>query len=309
MVHFTKPPEPALRERIAEALVESVRFGGEPGPDTRWLVNGSPSTLDGMPLLEGVIIPWAGVPRKTLELARERGVALFNLHHNAHATAEMALTLLFAAARGLTALDRRLRVGDWSNRTGVRNGVQLYGKTVAVLGYGGIGRHVGQVCRAMGMGVVGIKRTAGKVDGVECFGVADLHAALSLAHALVICAPGTESTTGLIGRAEIEALREPRLLVNVGRGGIIDERALHERLADGTLHAAGLDVWYRYPKGDEPCFPSAFPIHEMPNVVLSPHTGGGTRESEELRTEAVVSLLRALIAGERPRAVDLDAGY
>lgn len=309
MVHFANPPEPALRKVIVEALGEVVDFGGEPGPNTRWLVDGSPSSLEGMPMLEGVIIPWAGVPRKTLELASERGIALYNLHHNAYATAEMALALLFAAARGLADLDRGLRKGDWSGRTGVRNGVQLYGKTVAVLGYGAIGRHVGQVCRAMGLDVVGIKRTAGVVDGVECFGVADLQVALSRAHALVICAPGTESTKGLIDRAELEALREPRLLVNVGRGAIVDEAALYESLSNGVLHAAGLDVWYRYPKGDEPCYPSTYPIHEMPNVVLSPHTGGGTRESEAHRTEALVSLLRALIAGERPRPVDPDEGY
>lgn len=309
MVHFAHPPDRVLQARIVEALGDGVRFGGDPDPKTRWLVNGSPSSLDGMPLLEGVIIPWAGVPRKTLELARERDVGLYNLHHNAHATAEMALALLFAAARGLSALDRRLREGDWSDRTGVRNGVQLHGKTVAVLGYGAIGRHVGQVCRSMGMGVVGIKRAPGTVDGVECFGVADLVTALKRAHALVICAPGTDSTTGLVGRAQIEALREPRLLVNVGRGAIVDERDLHETLADGTLHAAGLDVWYRYPKGGEACFPSVYPIHWMPNVILSPHTGGGTRESEELRTEGLISLLRALVAGERPRSVDLDQGY
>ncbi|GAB4530152.1 MAG: hypothetical protein Fur0018_17220 [Anaerolineales bacterium] len=103
------------------------------------------------------------------------------------------------------------------------------------------------------------------------------------------------------------------VLVNVGRGPIVDEGALYHALRYGPLAAAGLDVWYRYP--EDPAqrthtLPSNFPFHELDNVVLSPHRGGAVRESETLRLQALTEMLiRAARGDEMPNRVDMTAGY
>ena len=102
----------------------------------------------------------------------------------------------------------------------------------------------------------------------------------------------------------------PRLIVNIGRGPIIDERALYEACLDGVCQGAGIDVWYRYPEGEEgPTFPSEFPIHTLDNVVLSPHTGGGGDTIEPVRMRYLAELIRAILTGENPRSVDIELGY
>ena len=108
-------------------------------------------------------------------------------------------------------------------------------------------------------------------------------------------------------------LPQGAVLVNVGRGPIVDEEALFRALRDGHLHSAGLDVWYNYPPDEESqdkTFPASQPFHELDNVVLSPHRGGATMESNFLRMEHLATLLNAVARGE-PLAnkVDIIAGY
>jgi phosphoglycerate dehydrogenase-like enzyme len=102
-------------------------------------------------------------------------------------------------------------------------------------------------------------------------------------------------------------------LVNVGRGPIVDEAALYQALREGTLHSAGLDVWYNYPtdkaaRSHTP--PSAYPFHELDNVVMSPHRAGGADETDMLRMMHLAALFNAAARGdEMPNRVDLQAGY
>ena len=145
--------------------------------------------------------------------------------------------------------------------------------------------------------------------------VAELPSLLPGADVLVICLPLTDETRGLIGGSELALMPERAILVNVGRGPIVDESALYHALRDGTLHAAGLDVWYNYPS-DEPgrtsTSPSEYPFHELDNVVMSPHRAGAphTPETESLRMRVLAELLNAAARGEPiPNRVDLDLGY
>jgi phosphoglycerate dehydrogenase-like enzyme len=145
--------------------------------------------------------------------------------------------------------------------------------------------------------------------------VAELPALLPKADALVICLPLTDETRGLIGESELALMPDRAILINVGRGPIVDESALYHALHDRTLHAAGLDVWYNYPN-DEPgrksTSPSEYPFHELNNVVMSPHRAGAphTPETESLRMRALAELLNAAARGEPiPNRVDLDLGY
>ncbi len=120
-------------------------------------------------------------------------------------------------------------------------------------------------------------------------------------------------TDGLIGEPELRLLAADAVLVNVGRGPIVDEAALFHALHDGRLHSAGLDVWYNYPTGEDSraCTPAAnFPFHELENVVMSPHRAGATVESNTLRMDHLASLLNKAAGGESlPDRIDIQAGY
>lgn len=242
-------------------------------------------------------------------------IALHNLHHNAAPVAEMAVALLLAAGKRLLPFDRSLREHRWLPRNGSNEGPLLEGKTVLILGYGAIGRRVARICQAMDMRALATRRrrVPAQEDGVLIYGPDALQGLLSQANALIICLPMTENTEGLVGREELALLPPDAVLVNVGRGPIVQEQALFEALRDGQLGAAGLDVWYNYPEerdGRTPVPPANFPFHELENVVMSPHRAGGSDDTERLRLEHLARTLRAAVRGEElPNRVDLGRGY
>jgi phosphoglycerate dehydrogenase-like enzyme len=290
------------------------------------LIAGQPTLAQfrASPNLAALVIPFAGLPEETAALLLDPAnglghVAVYNLHHNSAQTAEMALALLLAAARLLVPNDQALRRGDWTLRYDPPPVTILHGKRVLVLGYGAIGRHVGHVCRALGMEVMALRRRPDASDpveeGVTVFGPAALPDLLPQADVLMVTLPLTPDTQGLIGAAELAALPAGALLVNVGRGPVVEEGALYQALASSHLAAAGLDVWYRYPEDTAArrhTWPSAYPFHELDNVVLSPHVGGsfGAPYTERRRMAHLARLLNALHRGEpAPNRVDLALGY
>jgi phosphoglycerate dehydrogenase-like enzyme len=316
------------------ALTDPVRltFGREPPQPAEYeiLVSGRPSEvlLDASDRLRVLVIPYAGLPAPTREQALARpGLAVHNLHHNAQPTAEMAVALLLAAAKRLLPLDRALRRGNWLGRYRPSSAQLLEGKTVLILGHGAIGHRVARACWGLGMLVEAVHRGSesiaasgagggnrtGEMDAVKLHRVDELHQLLPGARALVICLPLTAATEGLIGAAELALLPPEAVLVNVSRGAVVDEAALYRALASGELHGAGLDVWWQYPGSEEErsaTSPSAYPFHELDNVVMSPHRGGTTAETESRRMQHLARLLNAAAQGvELPNAVDVMAGY
>jgi phosphoglycerate dehydrogenase-like enzyme len=242
-------------------------------------------------------------------------VAVHNLHHNAVAAAEMAVALMLAASKFIVPNDRALRRHDWTPRYLLNPAVVLSGQTVLILGYGSIGRRVAAACRGLGMRVIATRRSpsAEHEQGVyPDHAVAEL---LPQADVLVIALPLTDETEGLIGEEELAMLPARSVLVNVGRGPIVDEASLYAALRDGVVHAAGLDVWYNYPRdeasrSDTP--PSDYPFHRLDNVVLSPHRagGGGSVEIERRRMRHLAELLNTALAGrEMANRVDVETGY
>ena len=287
------------------------------------LVAGRPQRheLAASPQLQALIVPWAGIPESTRDLMREfPDVAVHNLHHNALPVAEHALALLLAAAKSLLPMDQALRRHDWRPRYEPNPSLLLEGRTALVLGYGAIGRKAADLCRGLGMDVIAIRRQVEAPGRQQDAGAAvqlapihDLHRLLPRAGALLVCLPYTDDTAGLIGARELALLPAEAVLVNIGRGPIVDEAALYHALRDGRLYAAGLDVWYHYPEDVESRSltpPSRYPFHELPNVVMSPHRAGGSTQTEELRAIHLARLLNAAARGEPvPNRVDLDAGY
>jgi phosphoglycerate dehydrogenase-like enzyme len=324
-VHLLHPPDEESVGRLRASLDSDITL--TLGPDLpepagyHILVAGRPQRehLTASPNLQALIIPWAGVPEETHQLMIEfPQIAVHNLHHNALIVAELAVALLLAAAKWIVPMDRALRSHDWTPRYKPSPTVLLEGRTALVLGYGAIGQRVARLCRGLGMEVVAVRRHAGTPSPdaaaeVSCASPEALHRLLPRANVLIICLPHTPQTSGLIGAEELSLLPAGAILVNVGRGSIVDEAALYHALKDGTLYAAGLDVWYGYPTDEAARShtpPSAYPFHELDNVVMSPHRAGWCTETQTLRMAHLATLLNAAARGEpMPNRVDIQAGY
>jgi phosphoglycerate dehydrogenase-like enzyme len=321
-VHLNFRPEDPVLETLKRELDPGIQLscGDSPPPDweVEVLVAGRPDQelLEACRGLRAVIIPWAGVPTRTKQLLRDDpGLSVHNLHHNAAATAELALSLLLAASKQVIPFDRSLRNHNWQPRYQEDQTILLAGKEALVLGYGAIGRRVAGYLNALGMKVLVIRRfpEKGGDNGVSVYGPDRLRELLPRAAALVLALPLTEETRGWIGAEELELLSERSVLVNVSRGPIVDQKALFQALESGKIFGAGLDVWYNYPAGPEEregTPPADYPFGELDRVVLSPHRGGKSPDVEYLRMQALAASLNAAARGEHlPNRVDLNLGY
>ena len=222
------------------------------------------------PALKLVSVWGTGTDNIDLHAAGMRGVTVCNTPGvNAFAVAEHALTLMLAVARKIPAIDRDMHAGKWPREMLT----QLLGKTLGVFGMGTIGSRVAALGRAIGMDVLawsargdeGRIRAAGaraatKDDILRLADVVSLHVRLA------------EDTRGFIGRKELAAMKPTAILVNTGRGALVERDALIAALREGKIQGAGLDVFHQ-----EPLTPDD-PILTLPNVVCSPHNAGQTPE-------------------------------
>ena len=349
--HFCRPVEATQLELLRQSAgVELVDVSaGDAVPvdaeiliiDPRQLMNPSwrrDQDLAALPSLRALVMPYAGIlPEHLVELRGLLGdgrlgssVMLHNLHHNAPMTAEMGVALLLAAAKRLVPADRRLRQGDWRPRglpfpgaTDIEPPMPmllLEGRTALVLGFGALGSRVARVLLALGMNVLATRRTAPKggarsAEGIVVHPADALPQLLPQADVLMVCVPSTAETRQLIGEAELALLPDQAIVVNVGRGEVLEERALYEALRSGKLHGAGIDVWYSYPKSygeTSRTPPSSMPFGELDSVVLSPHRGGGIGilDTELLRMRHLGEMLRVAALGQpMPNAWNFDKGY
>jgi phosphoglycerate dehydrogenase-like enzyme len=319
-VHITYTPDAldVLQAQLDPSI--ELTIGPEiPQPaEYEILVGGRPSheELSASHHLRAMVIPWAGLPVETREkLADIPQVSVHSIHHNASMTAEMALTLLMSAARFLIPYDRSIRQNDWSIRYKPNPSMSLAGKTALILGYGRIGKRLARVLNALDINVLATRRHPDQPneDGVEIHGPGDLHQLLPHADVLVIILPDTNETRGLIGADEIAAMPQGSILINVGRGPIVDQYALYDALKSGHLRAAGADVWYHYPpnaKDSNNVPPADVPFNELDNFIMSPHRGGLTTDTEPMRMTHLARLLNAAARGEAiPNKINLKLGY
>jgi phosphoglycerate dehydrogenase-like enzyme len=322
-IWYPKPLDDEVIEEL-QRLAPSHSISREPGRDTEMLIDGRATVeqMDQCPNLRYVVIPFAGVSPAIIDVVRRYPkLSLHNLHHNAPETAELAIALLFAAAKQVVPIDQALRKNDWRPRYSPESAELLEGKTCVLLGYGEIGRRIGAVVSALGMKTIPVRRNPAAEGEV---GPGDLRAVLPKADVLMITVPLTPETEGLIGARELAAMPAKSILVNVARAQIVDELSLFTALESGPLHSAGLDVWYRYPKDEGTAVPSYFvappsaadtapsqyPFHELPNLVMSPHRGGATAGTERRRVQHLATLIAAAGRGAAvPNRVDLDLRY
>jgi phosphoglycerate dehydrogenase-like enzyme len=216
--------------------------------------------------------------------------------------AEFALLGLLAFARGLPRLLADQRARRWGHYTVD----ELSGRTLLIVGLGQIGEEVARLAAAFGMRVIGVNRsgTADSPHVDEVRRTSALHECLPRADAIVIAAPLTEETAGLIDAAAIARMRPGAILVNVGRGGVVDEVALIEALRSRRIAGAALDVFASEP------LPSDSPLWELPNVLVSPHTAGlSAREDERIVSLFVENLGRYLRGEQLRNRVDPELLY
>ena len=215
-----------------------------------------------------------------------------------HATplAEWSIFGLLAFTKGLPRLIEDKTARRWDHYPGD----ELPGKTLLVVGVGEIGREVVRLARAFGMNVLGVKRRADD----EWAGPERLPELASRADAMVITLPLTDETAKLVDRETIDALPDGAILVNVGRGGVLDEDALVEALRSGKLRGAALDVF-----AEEP-LPGSSPLWELDNVLLSPHTAALSIHENARIVELFAENLRRYLAGEElVNRIDTDLFY
>ena len=171
--------------------------------------------------------------------------------------------------------------------------LELRGKTVLVVGVGSIGRRVAGLCKAFGMEVLGIKRDAAPHENVdEMHPPASLADLLPRAHFVVLCTPSTPETDGMIGAAELRAMRPDGYLINVARGSLLDDDALVAALKAGEIAGACLDAY------DEEPLPADSPLWCAPNLFASPHASYRTPEIRDRVIEEFSANLRRRLAGE-----------
>jgi phosphoglycerate dehydrogenase-like enzyme len=322
-VYFPTLPMPNTLDELRPLVPAAVQLFAGPDDeqplDTDVIVSGTVTDeqLARSPHVRAVIVPFAGVPFATQTLLRQHpGVTLHNLHFNSISTAEMALALLLAASKHVAELDHRIRQGNWQWNDETHPTDTFPGKRALILGYGAIGRRLAPLCQALGMEVIGVRRREPEVaerDGVALYSVAHLAELLPSADVLICLLPHTRQTEGMLGAQELALLPGHCILVNVGRGPVIDEEALYNVLAERRIRSAGIDVWYHYPQSDEErshTLPSRFPFHELDNVVMTPHRAGWLQSFEKLRVAALAELLNAANAGSvMPNLVDKELGY
>mmetsp|Transcript_40786 Transcript_40786/g.135007 ORF Transcript_40786/g.135007 Transcript_40786/m.135007 type:complete len:371 (-) Transcript_40786:1428-2540(-) len=339
LLHEADVDELPLLEAAAASLSPGVTlsWGTEMSrapPEATVFVARLPSAeaLDSLKRLRAVIVPFAGPTVTTRLLLRARPhLSLHNAHFNAQSTSELAVGLLLAAAKGVLARDARLRAeslrgeqpwtAGWAVGGTSAPPPTLGGRTALVLGYGAVGGRVAKALQGLGMHVLACRRSAARphFDGVATVHPsADLDALLRRAFVLVVCLPGTADTEALVGARQLALLPVGALLVNVGRGSVVEEAPLYAALRDGQLGGAGLDVWYNYPMlkgqglGNEGCGPSSVgcPFHELPNVVMSPHCGQLSDSKARDRVAELVGMLEeGARCGEIPNRYDVERGY
>ncbi len=184
------------------------------------------------------------------------------------AVAEAAIALMWAAARGIAQMDREMRVGNWLRE----DGMQLTGKTLGLIGFGGIAAEVARIALGSGMRVIAWNRTAKICPGVD---FVDLKTLLVASHVVSLHLLLNDETRGFLSRERIASMRPGVILVNTARGAMVDEAAMIDALKSGHIRHAGLDVFNIEP------LPADHPLTKLPNVTLSAHSAFRTPEASE----------------------------
>ena len=235
-----------------------------------------------------------GVERVDLQAARQRGITVTNTPGaNTEGVADLAFGLMLSVARKIPLLHLQVKAGDWPRTTGV----ELFGKTLGIVGLGAIGKAVARRAVGFSMRVMAYDPY---LDSAYCVanGIlpTDLDTLLSQADVVSLHLPLTAQTNNLLDASRVERMKQGAILINTARGGLVDEEALQSALLSGRLGGAGLDAFAVEPPGNHR-------LLKLDNVVATPHAGAHTREASEKMAFMAVENLVSVLCGHACRFV------
>jgi phosphoglycerate dehydrogenase-like enzyme len=245
--------------------------------------------------VEGFLFP--ELVRSSITLTNVKGM-------HAATTAEHTFSLLLALARGLRSSVIAQSRGEWTP-TPIEEVMPVYGTRLLVLGTGAIGAAIALRAAAFGMTVSGMNRSGASVVGFDTVRpVSQLLDAVADCDWFVLAAPATGETRAMINESVLSAMKPSAILINIARGALVDEGALSEALADGTIRAAGLDVFAHEPLAADS------PLWRLPNVLITPHAGGAMLSYGDRAVSYLVENLKLFRKELDLRSVvDKAAGY
>lgn len=257
------------------------------------------SLIERLPRLKYIVVTGKRYDTVDVAAAAARGILVSNTPvagAGAGGVAELVWGLILSATRHIASEDRMMRQGGWQHRAGTT----LSGKTLGILGLGGLGRRVAEIGQVFGMKLQAWSQNmtdeqaaacgARRVSKEELFATSDIitiHLALS------------ERTRGIVGVNELKAMKKTAFLINTARGAIIEEKALIDILKAGSIAGAGLDVYEKEP------LPADHSLRSLPNVVITPHLGYFTREMLGTYYGDAVRLIGAFLDGRAERIVNM----
>ena len=242
-----------------------------------------------------------GLDNVDVDAATRRGVMVVNApQSNIISAAEHTMALLLSQARNVPQAHAALKAGRWERTRW--EGVELCDKTLGIVGLGRIGKLVADRAKAFGMRLVAfdpfVSADRARTMGVELLALDQLVAESDF---ITIHLPKTKETTGIIGRDLLLKAKPTLRVINVARGGIVDEEALAEAVRSGTIAGAALDVFTKEPMTESPLF-------ALDSVVVTPHLGASTREAQDKAGDTIADMVQLALAGEFvPFAVNINA--
>lgn len=268
----------------------------------------SQEDLENAPNLKVLFVPFTGLNTFPVELLKEQNIFVSNTHANYNYVAEKAVSLALALLGRIVELHNDLQKGIWNlNLIPSNYWTTIQGKSCAVLGYGKIGRCIAKFLKAFDCKIIAFKRNCSNEEPYADEVTNDLNDALKKCDLIFLTLPLTDKTKGIISKDVLENMKG-KFLINVGRGDLIDEEGLYLALKNGILAGAAIDVWYNYPGrvAPEPVYPSHYPIHELNNVVLSPHKSAHAKESIEAMIDDTINNIRTYLRTGVPSNIVID---
>lgn len=256
--------------------------------------------IDSADKLKAVGRAGVGVDNIDIEAATAKGIVVMNAPSgNTLSAAEHAVAMLFALSRNVPQAHSALKCKRWEKKK--YSGVEVYGKTLGIIGLGRVGAHVARMAKGIGMKVLGydplISKDRVSEMGVEPVGLDEL---LKGSDYVSLHIPFTPETKHIIGKRELELMKDCARLINCARGGVVDEDALYEALKNGEIAGAALDVFKEEPLADSP-------LLELDNVIVTPHLGASTQEAQvKVAVDIANAIAAALKEGKFENALNLE---
>ncbi|HEY5984042.1 MAG TPA: D-2-hydroxyacid dehydrogenase [Anaerolineales bacterium] len=225
--------------------------------------------IDACPNLKVIVRGGVGLDTIDAEYARSKGITVMNTPLASSASvAELTVGYMFALARSLYRATASMKSEKWEKKA--FEGDEIGGKTLGLIGIGNIGREVARRANALGMTVLAYDPYVKSAEGVKLVSLDEL---LKAADYISLHLPKTKESAGMLGAEAFAKMKSGARIINCARGGIIDEKALHDALVEGRVAGAALDVYTEEP-------PSDWSLISLPNVIASPHIGAATKEAQ-----------------------------